>query len=148
MLAALDQSPYRENTIIVLWSDHGFHLGEKRHWEKFALWEKSTRSPFIVVDPAATTSGSVCRAPVSLLDLYPTLIELCGLEAYDELEGNSLIPLLRDPGAPWDRPALMTYGQGNHAVRNNRWRYIRYADGSEELYDHDSDPEEWFNLAA
>lgn len=147
LLDALDQSAYGENTIIVFWSDHGFHLGEKKHWEKFALWEKTTRTPFIVVAPGTTVQGEVCRAPVSLLDLYPTLIDLCGFEAYPALEGNNLIPLLKDPGAVWDRPALMTYGKGNHAVRSSRWRYIQYADGSEELYDHDSDPEEWYNLA-
>jgi arylsulfatase A-like enzyme len=147
LLAALDQSAYRENTIIVLWSDHGFHLGEKKHWEKFALWEKSTRTPFIIVAPGITEAGTLCQVPVSLLDIYPTLIGLCGLDERPELEGKSLMPLLSNPKAEWDRPALMTYGQGNHAVRSKRWRYIRYADGSEELYDHKSDPEEWFNLA-
>lgn len=147
LLEALDKSAYRENTIIVLWSDHGFHLGEKKHWEKFALWEKSTRTPFIIVAPGTTKPGSLCQTPVSLLDIYPTLIGLCGLDERPELEGNSLMTLLNNPKAVWDRPALMTYGKGNHAVRSNRWRYIRYADGSEELYDHKSDPQEWFNLA-
>jgi arylsulfatase A-like enzyme len=147
LLDALDDSPYRDNTIIVLWSDHGFHLGEKQHWEKFALWEKATRTPFIIVAPDVTKPGSICEFPVSLLDLYPTLIELCGLQIRPELEGKSLLPLLHDPEGPWDRPAVMTYGKGNHAVRSQRWRYIHYADGSEELYDHDSDPNEWHNLA-
>jgi len=147
LLDALDSSPYRDNTIVVLWSDHGFHLGEKRHWEKFALWEKATRTPFIIVAPGITTPGAVSEVPVSLLDLYPTLIELCGLADRSELEGNSLKPLLLNPDAAWDRPAVMTYGKGNHAVRSKRWRYIHYADGSEELYDHDSDPSEWHNLA-
>jgi len=147
LLEALDESPYRNNTIIVLWSDHGFHLGEKEHWEKFALWEKTTRTPFIVVAPGMTEPGAVCQTPVNLLDLYPTLIELCGLKERPELEGNSLISLLRDPDAEWDQPSVMTYGKGNHAVRSKRWRYIRYSDGSEELYDHNSDPNEWHNLA-
>ncbi|MCK5694067.1 MAG: sulfatase-like hydrolase/transferase, partial [Bacteroidales bacterium] len=147
LLDALDDSPYKDNTIIILWSDHGFHLGEKKHWEKFALWEKSTRTPFIIAAPGTTEPGVVCETPVNLLDLYPTLIGLCGLKERPELEGNNLVPLLRDPEAKWDQPVLMTYGKGNHAVRSKRWRYIRYSDGSEELYDHDLDPDEWHNLA-
>jgi len=147
LIDALDKSSYKDNTIIVLWSDHGFHLGEKKHWEKFALWEKSTRTPFIIVAPGTTEPGSQCETPVNLLDLYPTLIGLCGLEDRQELEGRSLLPLLRDPYANWEQPSVMTYGKGNHAVRSKRWRYIRYSDGSEELYDHDTDPNEWNNLA-
>jgi arylsulfatase A-like enzyme len=85
---------------------------------------------------------------VSLLDLYPTLTELCGLAPKKELEGRSLVPLLKEPAATWDRPVVTTHGRLNHAVRNERWRYIRYQDGSEELYDHQSDPQEWINLAA
>jgi arylsulfatase A-like enzyme len=148
LLDALDESPYKDNTIIVLWSDHGFHLGEKKHWEKFVLWEKSTRTPFIIAGPGLNERGAVCESPVSLLDIYPTLIELCGLENRPETEGNSLVPLLKDPDAVWDTPAIITYGKGNHAVRSRRWRYIRYSDGSEELYDHYVDPNEWYNLAA
>jgi len=144
---ALERSDYADNTIIVLWSDHGYHLGEKEHWEKFALWEKTNHVPFIVAAPGVTRAGSRCKEPVSLIDIYPTLIELCGLRSKDELDGVSLVPLLRNPNAAWDRPALMTYQRGNHAVRNQRWRYIRYADGTEELYDHDSDPDEWHNVA-
>jgi arylsulfatase A-like enzyme len=148
ILDALQESPYHENTLIVLWSDHGFHLGEKEHWEKFALWEKTTRTPFIVAVPGMEQEGRVCHYPVSLLDIYPTLIELCDLETRPEVEGNSLLPLLENPDTEWNQPAIMTYGQGNHAVRSQQWRYIQYADGSEELYDHRSDPHEWFNLAA
>jgi len=147
LMDALDESPYKDNTIIILWSDHGFHLGEKEHWEKFALWEKSTHTPLIIAAPGMTNPGDVCESPVNLLDLYPTLIELCGLRARPELEGNSLVPLLQDPDAEWDQPSVMTYGKGNHAVRDIRWRYIHYADGTEELYDHASDPNEWHNLA-
>lgn len=147
LLDALDNSPYKNNTSIVLWSDHGFHLGEKQHWEKFALWEKTTRTPFIIVAPDITKPGGVCDAPVSLLDIYPTLIELCGLKARHELEGTSLVPLLQNPNTEWDKPVIMTYGKGNHAIRSKRWRYIHYSDGSEELYDHNSDPNEWYNLA-
>jgi len=147
ILDALDESDYADNTIVVLWSDHGYHLGEKEHWEKFALWEKTNHVPFVVVAPGVTQAGSRCERPVSLIDIYPTLIELCGLEAKPELDGVSLVPLLRNPDAGWGRPALMTYQRGNHAVRDRRWRYIRYADGTEELYDHEKDPNEWHNAA-
>lgn len=147
VLDALDESPRGKDTIIVLWSDHGFHLGEKDHIEKFALWEKTNHIPFIVVAPGIAKPDSVCEAPVDLTALYPTLLDLCGLESDPECEGESLVPLLKDPAADWKRPALMTYGRGNHAVRTDRWRYIRYADGTEELYDHDIDPNEWTNLA-
>ena len=147
LLDALDASPHRDTTIIVLFSDHGWHLGEKFHWRKFALWEEATRIPFIIVAPGLTTPGSVCGRPVSLLDLYPTLADLCSLPPLPYLEGQSLLPLLADPSRPWDRPAITTWGQTNHSVRTERWRYIRYSEGSEELYDHDHDPLEWYNLA-
>lgn len=147
ILDALDRSSYADDTTVVLWSDHGYHLGEKEHWEKFALWEKTNHVPLIIVAPGITRAGSRCQQPVSLADLYPTLIDLCGLQAKPELDGVSLVPLLRNPEAAWDRPALMTYQRGNHAVRDQRWRYIRYADGTAELYDHQNDPNEWHNLA-
>ena len=147
ILYALANSDYADNTIIVLWSDHGYHLGEKEHWEKFALWEKTNHVPFIVVAPGLTHPGSRCERPVSLIDIYPTLIDPCGLDEKPELDGVSLVPLLKNPNARWDRPALMTYMRGNHAVRGQRWRYMRYADGTEELYDHEKDPHEWYNLA-
>ena len=147
VLDALDASEHSDNTVIVLWSDHGYHLGEKDHWEKFMLWEKTTHVPLIVAAPGVTQPGTVCNRPVDLTAIYPTLVELCGLTAKPELEGVSLVPLLRDSAVDWDKPAIMTYGQGNHAIRNKRWRYIRYADGTEELYDHWADPNEWTNVA-
>ncbi len=147
VLDALDSSPRRDNTIVILWSDHGFHLGEKDHIEKFALWEKSNHIPFIVVAPGVSKPGSRCDRPVDMTVLYPTLLALCGLPADAKCDGHNLMPLLRYPNAQWDRPALMTYMRGNHAVRSERWRYIRYEDGSEELYDHDADPNEWRILA-
>jgi len=147
LLDALDASGRADSTVIVLWSDHGYHLGEKTHWEKFALWEKTTHVPFLIVAPGVAKAGGVCHRPVDLMSVYPTLIELCGLTPKPELDGVSLLPLLRAPDAPWERPAVMTYQRGNHAVRSERWRYIRYADGSEELYDHSNDPNEWTNLA-
>ncbi len=147
VLDALDQSPNGKDTIVVIWSDHGCHLGEKDHIEKFALWEKTTRVPLIVVAPGVTEPGNRCDVPVDLSCLYPTLLELCGLATDSKCDGQSLVPLLRDPTADWERPAVMTYGRGNHAVRSRGWRYIRYRDGSEELYRHPSDRREWINRA-
>ncbi|MEQ1748279.1 MAG: sulfatase [Prosthecobacter sp.] len=148
VLDALDASPHGEKAIIIATSDHGYHLGEKDHWTKFALWEKATRVPLIIAAPGVTKPGSTSQRPVSLIDLYPTLIELCDLPPRADLDGLSLVPLLRDPAAKRERPALITEQRGNHAVRTDRWRYIRYADGSEELYEHENDPHEWTNLAA
>ena len=145
VIDALDESPYRENTVIVLWSDHGFHLGEKEHIEKFALWEKTTHVPYIIVAPRQVAPGAVIEKPVDLTTIYPTLAELCGLEN-PQVVGLSAVPLLKNKNAAFP-PALMTYMKGNHAIRTERWRYIRYSDGSEELYDHDHGPHEWNNLA-
>lgn len=147
VLDALDNGPNAENTIIVLWGDHGWHLGEKLHWRKFSLWEEATRVPLVFVVPGMTAAGSRCERTVSLLDLYPTLADLCGLPAVQTNDGKSLRPLLANAGAEWNRPVLTTHGRQNHAVRSERWRYIRYRDGGEELYDHQADPMEWTNLA-
>ncbi|MGE3806826.1 MAG: sulfatase [Gemmataceae bacterium] len=147
VLDALDKSPEAKNTIVVFWTDHGWHLGEKEHWRKFALWEEATRTPLIMIVPGLTRPDTRCDAPVSLVDIYPTLVDVCGLPARKELEGVSLKPMLEDPKAKWERPALTTHGRNHHALRSARYRYIRYADGSEELYDHQQDPMEWKNLA-
>ncbi|MDP6358024.1 MAG: sulfatase [Planctomycetota bacterium] len=146
VLDALDNGPHAKNTIVVLFSDHGYHLGEKQRWSKFSLWERTTRVPLIISVPGGVKAKT--DKPVELLSLYPTLIDLCGLPANPKLEGASLRPLLENPNADWKNVAISTLGQNNHAVRDQRWRYIRYADGSEELYDHQSDPNEWKNLAA
>jgi arylsulfatase A-like enzyme len=148
LIDALESTPRSRTTVVVLWSDHGYQLGEKGAWEKFTLWEKATHVPLLIVAPGVTTAGTKCVTPVSLLDLYPTLAELTGVVAPAGLEGESLVPLLRHPAATRTRPAVMTYLRGNHAVRNERWRYIRYANGDEELYDHTTDSHEWTNLAA
>ncbi len=147
VLDALDASPRRDRTIVVLFSDHGWHLGEKSHWRKSTLWEEATRVPLVIVVPGMTPAGATCDRPVSLMDLYPTLLDLCGLPPRADIAGTSLVPLLADPARAWDHPALTTHGAGNFSLRSERWRYTRYADGGEELYDHEADPHEWTNLA-
>ncbi len=146
VLEELEQSAYAKNTIIVLWSDHGQHLGEKHHFRKQALWEESTRVPLIVYDPQSKSKG-VCDEPVSLLDLYPTLLDLCGLPENEKNDGHSILPLIENPEAEWEYPVLSVWKYKNYAVRSKDWRYIRYRDGGEELYDHRSDPGEHKNLA-
>ena len=147
LLDALERTERVEDTIIVLWSDHGWHLGEKHRWRKQTLWEETTRVPLIIVAPGVTTPGTRSARAVSLVDIYPTLAELTGIAAPENLDGVSLKPLLEDPDMAWDRSALSTNEFGNHAVRSERYRYIRYYNGNEELYDHERDPGEWANLA-
>ncbi len=144
VLDALDASGQRDNTIVVVWSDHGFHLGTKERWGKRSLWEASTKVVLMISAPGFS-AGTRCSRPVGLIDLYPTLVELCGLPPVTGLEGNSLAPLLRDPSVAWPYAALTTFGQHNHSIRTDDWRYIVYADGSEELYDHRSDRNEFKN---
>ena len=147
VLDALASSKYADNTIVVLWSDHGQHLGEKKHWRKQALWEESTRVPLFFRVPGLTKTGGRSSQAVSLLDIYPTLVELCHLPAAAKLEGESLVPIIGNPQAVREKPVLSSWYYGNYAVRSNDWRYIRYRDGSEELYDHVKDPGEHRNLA-
>jgi arylsulfatase A-like enzyme len=147
ILDALDASELGDSTIIVLWSDHGYHLGEKGISGKNTLWERSSRVPLIFAGPGVK-AGQRCVRPAELLDIYPTLVELCHLAPRSDLDGLSLVPQLRDASAERERPAMITHNRGNHGIRSERWRYIRYADGSEELYDMQADPHEWINLAA
>jgi len=147
LVDAVDKSGRSENLVIVLWSDHGWHLGEKQHWRKFALWEEAARAPLAFIAPGVTQPNTHCAAAVDFMSIYPTVVDLMGLPVPEHIQGPTLRPLLVDPRAAWDRAALTTHGRGNHGVRDLDWRYIRYADGSEELYDHRSDPYEWTNLA-
>jgi arylsulfatase A-like enzyme len=146
VLDALKASGQASNTVVVLWSDNGWHLGEKLITGKNSLWDRSTHVPFVFAGPGVTPHA-VCRAPVELLDIYPTLIDLCGLPERDGLQGHSLMPQLHNAAAPRPWPAITTANAGNTAVRTDRWRYIRYADSSEELYDEIADRNEWTNLA-
>jgi arylsulfatase A-like enzyme len=147
LLQALEESGHDKDTIVVVWSDHGWHLGEKGISGKNTLWDRSTRVPLIFAGPGVKPAQR-CAQPAELLDIYPTLVELAGLTQRDDLEGLSLVPQLRDAATRRERPAITSHNQGNHGIRSERWRYIHYADGSEELYDMTADPHEWHNLAA
>ncbi|MDP6545831.1 MAG: sulfatase [Phycisphaerae bacterium] len=150
VLSALEKSRHRDNTIVVLWGDHGYHIGEKNHFSKSALWEETSRTPLIIYAPGISKPAR-CRRTVGLVDLYPTLIELCGLPERDGLDGRSIAPLVRNPEKAWPYPALITHSPSwygaNHAVHSERYHYIHYRDGGEELYDNAVDPHGWKNLA-
>lgn len=148
VLQALEKTRYKDNTIVVLASDHGWSLGQQTHFKKWALWETTTRVPLIIRYPDMPNQGKKSASPVNLLDIFPTLVDLCQLPSPDHsLDGQSLVKLLQNPNNVSKQPSITTLGQGNHSVRDRHWRYIRYADGSEELYNHQKDPQEWNNLA-
>ncbi len=146
LLDAFVKSEYADNTIIVFWSDHGQHLGEKCHFRKQALWEESTHVPFFIKLPKSKVKGH-CDEAVSLIDIYPTLVEACNLPVNTKNEGVSLLPQLHDVSAEREHPVLSVWKYKNYAVRSKDFRYIQYRDGSEELYDHRTDPNEHYNLA-
>jgi arylsulfatase A-like enzyme len=146
LMQALEASGALENTIVVVWGDHGWHLGEKAITGKNTLWERSTKVPLIWAGPGITAKAK-CSQPAELLDVFPTLLELLKLPKRDDLEGHSLVPQLKNAASAREWPAITTHNQGNHSIRSQDWRYIRYADGSEELYDEKADPNEWNNLA-
>jgi arylsulfatase A-like enzyme len=146
VLEALEKSPYKDNTIVILWSDHGYRLGEKGTFAKHCLWQVGTHVP-LIIKTLSPKSGSIVNQPVELLDIYPTLVELCGLEKNSRNEGMSLKPLLDNSESSFKKVATSTYGRNNHALVSEKYRYIRYENGAEELYDHHQDPNEWVNLA-
>ena len=148
VLDALSTSPHADNTVVVLWSDNGWALGEHFHWRKMSLWDSGARVPFIVKAPGVTRPGSRCDDGVSLVDIYPTLVELCDLPRVDALEGESLVGLLSGRETDRELPGLTSFGPHNHSLRTSRWRYTIYADGTEELYDYRRDPNEHENLAS
>jgi len=155
LLDGLEKSPYADNTIVILWSDHGWQLGEKHHWRKFALWENVAHVVMMMkvpegvsaALPEGTKAGTRVDRITSLIDIFPTLVDLAGLDQKKDLDGHNLVPLLRDETLPWDYPAITTYDFDEFSIRTENFRYIRYIDGGEELYDHRNDPEEWLNLA-
>ena len=151
LLDGLDASSMKNNTIVVLWTDHGFHIGEKGNWEKFALWEQTTRVPCFIHAPGVSQDGKVTREPVTLTDLYPTLCELAGLPIPDQCDGSSLVDQLKNPGATGDRFSLTSYHfRGDlgpsHGISSDWYRYIHYDNGFEELYDLKNDPNEFTNV--
>jgi len=146
LLEALKATGRYENTIVVVWGDNGYHLGEKLITGKNTLWDEGTRVPLVFAGPGVT-GGQRCLQPAELLDIYPTLVELCGLPERHDLEGLSLVPQLKDARAKRGRPAITSHNQGNHGIHSERYRYIRYADLAEEFYDVQQDPNEWTNLA-
>ena len=155
VLDALEQGPYADNTIVVVWSDHGWHLGEKQHWQKYTAWRVCTRVPLVIRVPkgapglANGTRSTVCNQPVNLLSLFPTLLDLCGLPAEAEHDGPSLVPLLQDPPARWPHASVTYLNEpGAFGLSTQHWRYIRYAGGDEELYNVACDPHEWVNLTS
>ncbi len=151
IITALESGPHAKNTIIVFTSDHGWYLGEKQMWHKGKLWEATSRIPLTILAPGVTQPDTSSAQPAALIDLYPTLCDLAHIKLPEHLDGSSLKPILTDPAAAREKPAITMMGGGkntSYAARDARWRYIRYADGSEELYDHDTDPKEWSNLAS
>lgn len=150
VLDALENSEYADNTIVVLWSDHGFHLGEKETFKKFTLWEEATRVPFIIYDTRnkKIQKGRTYAEPVSLINVYKTIADYTNVSTPDYVDGESLKPIVKDQSVVLDAPTIIAWGRGNYSVRTKSFRYIRYFDGGEELYNHDDDPNEWKNLAS
>lgn len=149
VLSAVENSPQADNTIVILWSDHGFHLGEKKSFKKFTLWEEANRVPFIILDKRekSAAQGRKVTQAVTLINVYRTLADMAGLQVPDYVDGNSLLPQLKDQSAAVAAPAISSWGRGNYAIRSEHWRFIQYFDGTQELYNHQKDQNEWHNLA-
>ncbi|MEM7600488.1 MAG: sulfatase [Verrucomicrobiota bacterium] len=147
VLDALEESPHRDNTIVIFISDHGFHLAEKDHWQKGTLWQEATNSMLLMRVPGMTEPGGTSERCVSLQDLYPTLVDLCGLSKPDHVDGKSFVPLLKDPEEEWESTAISYLYDQYASIRTERFRFTRYKEGQMELYDHSKDPHEWKNQA-
>ena len=144
---ALQASPYKDNTVVILWGDHGWQFGEKNRWRKFTLWSAGSQTSYLIAAPGLQGAGQVCDTPVDLMSIYPTLLELLGLPERSDIAGASVVPLLDNCASPWSEPALSTNRPNNHAIRSENWSYLRHANGDEELYDRGTDRWEWRNLA-
>lgn len=152
LMQALEASEYADNTLVIVWSDHGWHLGEKEHWGKGTGWYRSTRIPLLIIpprtqEPSGFTAHSVSNRPVNLIDLGPTMAEMAGIPLRPEWEGKSLLPLLQNPDTKWQAYTHTTFAVGNHSITTERWQYLHYFDGTTELYDLLRDPNEFVNLA-
>lgn len=148
VLDALEKSTYKDNTVVILWGDHGWHLGEKLRYKKFTLWEEAARVPLLIKAPNIAKSGTRSKRTVNLLDLYPTILDLANIPKNDKNEGRSIVPLLKNPDKKWDYPSLTQMGKGRNTIRTEKWRYIRYENNDEELYNHTIDSLEWNNLVS
>jgi iduronate 2-sulfatase len=154
VLDALEKKGLRDNTIIVFWGDHGWHLSDKGMWAKGTLFESAARGPLLIADPREKgTTGQASPRVVQYLDIFPTLVELCIVEKPAWLEGTSLAPLLKDPQAAWDKPAFTVQPRDwfiGRSIRTERWRYTEWDEGrrGNALFDHDNDPHEMRNLAS
>ena len=146
LLIGLDNGPNKNNTIVVLWTDHGWQLGHKDRWEKFSLWDIATNTPLIIKHPKINNASKVINQPVSLLDLYPTMLDFIGLNKPSDLEGVSLEPFFKNPNYHRKEPAIITFEEGNVSVRKGDWNYIQYKNKTEELYNHSNDPMEYTNI--
>ena len=147
LLDALDKSIHADNTIVVIFGDNGNHHGQKNRWHKDTLWRESTRVPLIIYVPGMAGNGKPCTRMASLIDIFPTLMDLLGETASDHLEGRSLKSLLENPAAVWEHAVITDRRPGQYAIRTGEWCYIRYNEGAEELYNRRNDPREWVNLA-
>ena len=146
VLEGLENGPNKDNTVVVLWTDHGWQLGHKDRWEKFSLWDIATNTPLIIKHPKKNIASKRIDQPVSLLDLYPTMMDFVGLEKPSDLEGVSLAPFIQDENYQRPEPAIITYEEGNQSVRKDGLNYIRYKNGTEEFYDHTKDKMEYNNI--
>jgi arylsulfatase A-like enzyme len=147
VVRALDSGPNKENTIVIFVSDHGVHAGTKEHWWKMTLWNETTRIPFVLRVPGVSVAGGVSPRTVNAIDIYATLLDVMNYPAKADLDGRSIAPLLRDPKAAWEYPTMTTAGYKNHSIVSEKFRFTQYADGFQELYDQEADPNEFTNVA-
>jgi len=149
IISAVENSPEADNTVVILWSDHGYHLGEKKSFKKFTLWEEASRVPFIILDNRnkSTDKNRKVDQAVTLINIYKTIADMAGLQTPDYVDGFSLVPQLADQSVSVSAPAISSWGRGNYSVRTENWRLIKYFDGEMELYHNKQDKHEWHNLA-